>query len=1376
MGKKARKKKRKNRKQSVGHRTRLSLCMIARDEAVFLDQCLQSVQGLADEIVVVDTGSMDETLQVARRHGARVFTQPWKDDFSAARNRSLEKARGEWILVLDCDEVVARKDHDPIRQAMAQEGVDAFRLTTRNYIDQANRAGWVACEGACAEEKQYSGWFPTTKVRLWRNRREIRFEGAVHELVEPSILRVEGKIGDCLVPVHHYGYAEKARSRDRYVEVGEQKVRDDPADLQACYELAIAYRDAGRLQEALEKIEAVIAGREEADRESAIYLQEEFVLLVRADVLARLGQYDEALEGYDQILERVPRSYQAFNNKGAILERLERLEEARQCYEQGVRIAPDNRILADNLARLNISGERVRSLSVCLIARDEEAVIGRCLESVRAVADEIVVVDTGSEDGTVEIAEKFGAKIGHFAWCDDFAAARNASLELATGEWILWMDADDYLLPADQQKVQKAKGLELDQAFYFILVNEGAGRSCFRQVKMFPNRPEIRFERTVHESVTSALKSLGIPTRAIDVEVHHTGYAEEGVTKRKRRYYLGLMQEWVKGHPDDYQTCFRIGHTHYIDGEREKARDYFARILEAGQEEDEQLSTFRLAATFSGRCLLEERRYAEAIPFLERARSLQADDALALLSLGDVHTKLGRYEKAVEYLLEALQGRVDPFFPLDARTIEYSARFFLGQACQGLGRNREAEAAFEAARELMPEREEAALALEQLYQQAPAKTGLYAQPQEAAGVSREESTGEERLSLCMIVRDEEERLPRCLESVQGLVDEIVVVDTGSEDGTVEIAKKFGARIGYFAWCDDFAAARNESLRLASGDWILWLDADDLLPAEGHARIRRLIGQGRDKGYFFVLDDQGYEKVSCLQMRLFPNLPGVGFEMPIHEQVTPSLARLGVETTPTDIRVVHTGYSTPEVVRAKKERYLGIMERWLEEHPENYIVRSQMALTYHTTGRLDEAIDAYRKVVYESSCLQDRNYVVYTTALLFLGRTYLKKKELEPALDYARQAEEMDPDYILTRLSLAEIYMRLKDCTRALKYARAVLEGERQQTFFPIDYPEVIFSAHLLCGQAHQALGEWEEAEAAFRRAAEMPVARRSQALGSLSELCRAQGNSERALEVLQEAHQVDPENVQHLFNAGSIHLERKELDRASEFFEQVVERAPDFAPALLNLGFIAKTQGKMEEAERIYLQAIQNDPEGVEARANLGHLYLDQERFEEAGQVFHQVRARQTGLLDIDLGLLVTLCQREDWKEVIELMREILDLFPELERLEGDLEDSLQAARTLVRLGAILVRRNLPKCAEFAFIGAVFLDGNFHQARRGLAEIYFVQSAFWKAIAEYEAILQTVPQDGGIFQRLGDCYQQLGVEEAARMCYEKSRLLDESCS
>jgi len=1347
---------------------RLSLCLIARDEAEFLDRCLESVRGVVDEIVVVDTGSVDETVRVAQRHGARIFSQPWQDDFSRARNRAIEAARGAWVLSLDCDEVIAVADHQRIGEAIARTDVDGFRLTTRNYTDEENRAGWVACDGSYGEEKEYRGWFPTTKVRLWRNRREVRFEGAVHELVEPSLLRLGSRIGDCMVPVHHYGYAEKDRSRDRYLEVGERKLADNPDDLRARYELAIAYRDAGRLAEAEKSIEEVIAGIEGAAEETRLYLQEEFVFLVYGDVLSRMERFQEALAVYEQILERFPQSFQALNNKGLILERQGRLAEARSCYTQGVAIAPDNRVLADNLARLakSSSGTAPGSLSVCVIARDEEAVIERCLESVKSAADEIVVVDTGSVDRTVEIAEGYGAKIGHFTWCDDFAAARNASLELATGDWVLWLDADDYLLPADLQKVVNAKALSTDQALYFTLVNEGADRSRFRQVKMFPNRPEIRFERPVHETVTPALNRLGIPIRSTDAEVRHTGYAEEGVTERKKAYYQELMLKWLADHPEDHQTCFRIGHTFYSNGERGRAREYFDRILQVGQGGVERLSNFRLAATFSGRCLLEEGQHEQAIPLLEQARELQPDDALTLLSLGDAYTKLGQYERSVELLQASLRGQIDPFFPLDARNIEYAAQFFLGQGYRELGRMEAAEKALSRAGELIPEREEAKLALEQLQREIPADTGLYQQPEAVSAESGDGEVGEQRLSLCMIVRDEEERLGNCLESIQGLVDEIVVVDTGSVDRTVEVAERHGARIGHFAWCDDFSAARNVSLELATGDWILWLDADDLLPAEEHARIRRLVERGRDKCYFFVLDDRGYEQVSCLQMRLFPKLPGVAFEMPIHEQVTPSLARLDIEMVSTDIRVVHTGYTTPDVVRAKKDRYLGIMERWLEEHPENYIVRSHVALTYHTTGLLDEAVDAYRKIVYESDCLKDRNYVVYTTALLFLGRTYLKKGELDRAFEYARKAEEIDPDYILTRLTLAEVGVRREMFAEALKYAEGLLTGGQQMTFFPIDQREVVYSAHLLCGQAQQGLGALEAAEKAFVQAAEIPVVRRSEALGSLSELYKSQGKLDRALEVLREAHEIDPDDTKHLFNIGSIYLEQKKLEEASNFFKKVVDRDPDFSSALLNLGYIAKVQGRPEEAEEIYRRAIEIDPDGVEARANLAHLHLDQERFEEAQKVFQEVRARKSGLVDIDLGLLATLSRDGAWPEVVELLREVLGAFPEV---VAELDKPADAARTLVRLGAALVRKNLTKCAEFAFMAAVFLDGDFLDARRGLAELHFVQAAYWKAVAQYEAVLRGNPQDGAAFERLGDCYKYLGVEDAARMCYEQSR-------
>jgi len=1376
---------------------RLSLCLIARDEAEFLDRCLVSVRDLVDEIVVVDTGSLDRTPEVARGHGARVFACPWKDDFSEPRNLSLKKARGEWILILDCDEAISPEDHGDILAAMASHDAEAYRLTTRNYTDATDRAGWTRCDGRRSrEEDGYRGWFPTTKVRLWRRHRGIRFEGVVHELVEASLAAAGLRIGDCAVPVHHYGYAGKERADDRYLAAGERKVRDHPDDLRARYELAVAYRNACRLEDAMAAIEVVVAGLGESTRGDHLYLEEEAVRLVHGDILDRLGRLDEALTAYAALVERCPESYQAWNNMGSIRGRQGRIEAARECYERGLELAPDNTVLVGNLAQLeqHVAARAARNvgdpapahtLSVCVIVRDAEKDLARCLASVRDVADELVVVDTGSVDGSVAVAERMGARIGHFTWCDDFAAARNVSLGLATGDWILWMDADEYLLPADRDKVARARNLAPDQALYFGLVNTGGvDRTRFRQIKMFPRRPEIRFQRPVHETVVPALHALGMPIRVTDAEVMHTGYAHPEDTARKQRYYLRLMEAWLAQHPEDHDICFRIGHTLYSEGERARSRTYFERILSAGPTVVTPQSIWARAACLRGRCLLEEGQAAQAVVDFEQALGIRPDDMLTNVSMGDALTKLGEIDRAAQHLERGLKSEPDPHFPLERSVLDYTAHFFLGQGRLAQGRVAAAIEAFETAQRLQPERTEAGEALKQLkLSVAPSRPG---RSNPSASVRSEPSTagtprGEPRLSLCMIVRDEEERLGECLDTVRGLVDEIVVVDTGSTDRTVELAEKYGARIGHFAWCDDFAAARNESLKLATGDWIMWLDADDRLPVEHHGEIRRLLSEGRDRAYFFVLDDRGYESVSCLQMRLFPNLDGVTFEMPIHEQVTPSLARLGIDTVSTDIAVVHTGYTTPEVVSEKKQRYLGIMERWLEEHPGDYIVRSHVALTHHTTGSLQTALEHYRFIVEESTCLADHNYVVYTTALLFLGRTLSKLGDHQQALEWMQRAEEVDAAYVLTRFSLAEEHLALERPEQSLEYARSVLEGESQLTFFPIDQRELSYSSLCLCGRAHLQLDQMEPAAECFRRAAEVPVPRRSEALGSLSELLKAQGDAEGAMAALRQARQIDPDHPKHVFNMGMLHLGAGDVPAATRAFEQVLEREADNAPALLNLGFIAKSGGDVQTAEKHYLRLLSTEPDHLDARANLGHLYLSAERFREAVAAFELVRGADPSLLDINLGLLVSLLS--EGRVDLPLVGEVTAAVAAVQAQDG-WPDPLAAARALVQTGAALVRASQPKCAELTFRAALLLaedagEGTWvgvAQARRCLAEVLFTQGEFWKAVPQFEALLLADPGDGEAFRRLGDSYQKLGVTDAARLCYEKSAQLGSGSS
>jgi tetratricopeptide (TPR) repeat protein len=169
------------------------------------------------------------------------------------------------------------------------------------------------------------------------------------------------------------------------------------------------------------------------------------------------------------------------------------------------------------------------------------------------------------------------------------------------------------------------------------------------------------------------------------------------------------------------------------------------------------------------------------------------------------------------------------------------------------------------------------------------------------------------LSLCMIVRDEEQMLPRCLEAVASTVDEIVIVDTGSTDATIEIARSFGARVIERPWTGSFAEARNASFDAATGDWLLYLDADEVLVAQDAQRLRSLTGHTWHEGMYLVetsyvgeLGDGGAVVNNAL--RMFRNRPEYRFDGRLHEQIIqtlPTFAPGRVAHTP--VRILHYGY-------------------------------------------------------------------------------------------------------------------------------------------------------------------------------------------------------------------------------------------------------------------------------------------------------------------------------------------------------------------------------------------------------------------------------------------------------------------------------------
>lgn len=223
-----------------------------------------------------------------------------------------------------------------------------------------------------------------------------------------------------------------------------------------------------------------------------------------------------------------------------------------------------------------------------------------------------------------------------------------------------------------------------------------------------------------------------------------------------------------------------------------------------------------------------------------------------------------------------------------------------------------------------------------------------------------------RLSVCLIVKNEERFLAQSLKSVRGLAAQLVVVDTGSTDRTVEIAREFGAEIHSFAWCDDFAAARNAALEHATGDWVLMLDADEELPPAQHARLRADMNNASAVAYRLPLINAGQESEGrSFVPRLFRNLPGAAFKGRIHEQIFSSLIALakpwGLKTALGSAQLTHHGYSKDLVQdRNKVERNLKLLRAAVAEDPADVNLTMNLGLELVRSGDLAGGAQRYRE--------------------------------------------------------------------------------------------------------------------------------------------------------------------------------------------------------------------------------------------------------------------------------------------------------------------------------------------------------------------------------------------------------------------------------
>ena len=298
------------------------------------------------------------------------------------------------------------------------------------------------------------------------------------------------------------------------------------------------------------------------------------------------------------------------------------------------------------------------------------------------------------------------------------------------------------------------------------------------------------------------------------------------------------------------------------------------------------------------------------------------------------------------------------------------------------------------------------------------------------------------ISLCMIVKDEERSLSRCLQSVKNLVDQIIIVDTGSKDSTVDIAKSFNAEIFHFDWIDDFSAARNESLKYANREWIIFLDADEYLDAESIDEIKSFSSAYKHPTAFEfrVLSDTGTQNPNESRViRMFSNGFQISFNNKVHEQITTSIKKINAKILRVNAKIFHDGYNESVVdQKSKQERNISLLKSMMKEEPDFYYWPYNLAISYMSIGKNDLAVK-YLKDSYD-----DNLHINIKSAILnLLGGIYKTEGNWSESFSNAKKSINLVQNQFLGYLLMIYFYNHKQDYNNELKYIN-LLQSQHDQ--------------------------------------------------------------------------------------------------------------------------------------------------------------------------------------------------------------------------------------------------------------------------------------------------------------------------------------------
>ncbi|MFN4150191.1 MAG: glycosyltransferase family 2 protein, partial [Candidatus Sericytochromatia bacterium] len=507
------------------------------------------------------------------------------------------------------------------------------------------------------------------------------------------------------------------------------------------------------------------------------------------------------------------------------------------------------------------------TISACLIVKNEENIIENCLKSLVDIVDEIIIVDTGSTDKTIEIASKYTDKIFYHQWDDDFSKARNQALDEASGEWILSIDADEELTNITKEEMSLLLKQEIISAYY-IIERSMTDNQINYLIRIFRNVPEIYFKGIIHEQISDGISSLSEKynnktSLSKIILLHHNTRRDE---KNNDDRNVALLKKAIKETPVNTKNfiyyCIKLAlqlssKKNNTYGEIEEIRELFATSYKLIKDQNiiPDLEKFPIlisfAVTYSLR-LESYKAFNQSIELIDFAIKYFPTDIKLNYKKAALHNHQKEYIKALEYIKKCFYlFKTNRYFKLstfDNELMQLKLPILCGSIYESLGSNQVAhEWYFET------------------YSKAPSFPKI---TEILIDITKKPKL--DKISVCLCIRDYSDSLYLCLEQASLIGNEIIITYLGTpSEKVINLANEYKVRLYELPSNENFETGLNNSHEMALYNWILLLQPDEMVKANKIA-IKKMIS--KPNVFAYKLDKLDSDYYFTDKIRLFRNIP------------------------------------------------------------------------------------------------------------------------------------------------------------------------------------------------------------------------------------------------------------------------------------------------------------------------------------------------------------------------------------------------------------------------------------------------------------------------------------------------------------------------